>query len=401
MIKFFILILLIPSIALATPSTPTVTGTGPLTITGTSFTTKTTAAPKFFNSMEAVDVGSLPSGFTAQSAPGGPVSSTRGYSGSKAMQFDFSVNSSVDDEQFNRSVFDLGAGGADKVYISAWMYIDRTGSVCNTSPCYWQWKSLYVGGDNTSYTTGTANNTVTGLNNWWRENDTSWFNTFENVYYNGLTNGASGSPSIASNAWVWGEWQRIEYYIQRSSSPSVADGKFSIQRIGQTAILNETAAVTNDADDLPWRYIGFGQGIAAVTTANVGAGGSVSLKVFYDDIYIDNTPARVELCNANTKAASTHCELQIPTAWSDTEITTTYNPGSFTTGQTAYLYVIDSSGAVSPPSAAITINGGQVDVTKPTTSTNKPSARYTATQSVTLTCEDNVACTATKYCYGE
>ena len=36
-----------------------------------------------------------------------------------------------------------------------------------------------------------------------------------------------------------------------------------------------------------------------------------------DDFYMDSTRARVEVCNASTYAASTKCELQIPTAWSD------------------------------------------------------------------------------------
>ncbi|MFH0891527.1 MAG: hypothetical protein V1867_01970, partial [Candidatus Falkowbacteria bacterium] len=68
---------------------------------------------------------------------------------------------------------------------------------------------------------------------------------------------------------------------------------------------------------------------------------------YFDDIYVDNTWARVVLGNASTYTASTHREIQIPTAWSSGSITITTNLGTFTSGQTAYLYVIDANGNVS------------------------------------------------------
>jgi hypothetical protein len=43
----------------------------------------------------------------------------------------------------------------------------------------------------------------------------------------------------------------------------------------------------------------------------------------------------------------THREIQIPTAWSDTEITVTFNQGSFTDYETCYLFVVDSDGTAS------------------------------------------------------
>ncbi|MCD6288604.1 MAG: hypothetical protein J7M12_05765, partial [Candidatus Hydrogenedentes bacterium] len=48
--------------------------------------------------------------------------------------------------------------------------------------------------------------------------------------------------------------------------------------------------------------------------------------------------------NASTWSACTHREIQIPTAWSNDTITFTVNQGSFPYG-TAYLYVVDSTGA--------------------------------------------------------
>ena len=68
----------------------------------------------------------------------------------------------------------------------------------------------------------------------------------------------------------------------------------------------------------------------------------------YGEIYVDNTYARVEICNASTKASSNHCEIQIPqTTWNDEQIQIKVNQGSFVDNSSAYLYVIDASGNAS------------------------------------------------------
>lgn len=78
-------------------------------------------------------------------------------------------------------------------------------------------------------------------------------------------------------------------------------------------------------------------------------------KVYLDDIYIDNTFSHVMLGNASTYTASTHREIQIPTAWTANSITLTANQGSFTSGSQAYLYVFDSTGAVNSSGYPVTI----------------------------------------------
>lgn len=69
-------------------------------------------------------------------------------------------------------------------------------------------------------------------------------------------------------------------------------------------------------------------------------------KVFMDDIYIDDTYARVIVGNAPTLGRSNVREIQIPSAWSDTSITVTVNQGSFSDLEHVYLYVFDMNGAV-------------------------------------------------------
>jgi hypothetical protein len=62
------------------------------------------------------------------------------------------------------------------------------------------------------------------------------------------------------------------------------------------------------------------------------------------------------LGNASTYAASTRFEMQVPTSWADGSIELKANQGAFPGGTDAYLYVIDSGGAVSN-------NGSGVKVT--------------------------------------
>jgi hypothetical protein len=81
--------------------------------------------------------------------------------------------------------------------------------------------------------------------------------------------------------------------------------------------------------------------------------------VWFGDIYFDRSLSRVMIGNASTYAASTHFEMQIPTAWSSngTSINASVNQGSFADGSIAYLYVIDASGNVSA-GQKITIGSG-------------------------------------------
>ncbi len=69
-----------------------------------------------------------------------------------------------------------------------------------------------------------------------------------------------------------------------------------------------------------------------------------------DDIYVDSTQARVEVCASSSWDSRGHCEVQVPRAWANGSITVSANRGSFTPDQfsTAYVFVVDVRGNVSP-----------------------------------------------------
>jgi hypothetical protein len=68
--------------------------------------------------------------------------------------------------------------------------------------------------------------------------------------------------------------------------------------------------------------------------------------MYVDDVYVDSTRARVELCRGSTWESRVSCDIQIPTAWSTSSITASVNTGAFDAGDTAYVYVVDSDGNV-------------------------------------------------------
>jgi len=70
--------------------------------------------------------------------------------------------------------------------------------------------------------------------------------------------------------------------------------------------------------------------------------------MYIDDVYIDNTYARVEVGNSAVYATATHRETQIPTVWADGSISVTLNRGSFPNFSGLYLFVVNGSGVASP-----------------------------------------------------
>jgi len=77
--------------------------------------------------------------------------------------------------------------------------------------------------------------------------------------------------------------------------------------------------------------------------------------VYIDDVYIDRTRARVEVCDAARWAERTHCEVQLPVnQWADDMLQIRVNRGSFAAGSTQRLYVIDHDGEVNDTGFPIT-----------------------------------------------
>jgi hypothetical protein len=89
---------------------------------------------------------------------------------------------------------------------------------------------------------------------------------------------------------------------------------------------------------------------------------------YFADVYLDYSPARVVLANNPDLSQATTIEVQIPKTWSSTSVSASVNLGKFTAGQTAYLFVFDPTGARNATGFPITVgsSGGGVTLPAPT-----------------------------------
>ena len=197
-------------------------------------------------------------------------------------------------------------------------------------------------------------------------NDDSWG-------YSGCA-GSLQNPDASGRSGVWwdsgknflGGWMKMEMEVRMTNQSSGyikmwEDGQQKIDYVGRT-----------DAWELGNRSIGIG-GYSRDRGSNNWR--------YFADAYLDYTPQRIVLANNSNISNATIKEVQIPTAWTNTSVTFTSNLGQFQPGQTAYLYVIDSTGTANPTGYPVTIGSGVSDTTPPTLPSNFNLAATATSQS--------------------
>lgn len=322
--------------AIAAPSVTGVSGTvttnGTLTISGTNFGTNALGMEWTGANIEAGTPGSL---FSKTNWSGANDWSHVNYANDQAHSGSKSLKVIVDPANNWNGLITYTlpdpVNPSDKFYISWWArYVGG-----NTG----QWKMLRLSGNNT---------VVDGAQELVLFN---WLNSASQLVIDpGTGNDQTFYPGSSLYTIQGGTWYRQELIVTASSAGST-NGSATLNRYGGGAFNTYTTSAikthVNGGDT--YRYVLFQN--------YMGNGLSGSPTVWLDDIYIANTPARVEVCNTSTWAARTHCEVQIPTAWSSTSITISGNPGSFPNG-TGYLYVLDASGNVNASGQPVTIGSG-------------------------------------------
>ncbi len=320
--------------AYAAPSVSQISGAfsngSSVTITGSGFGTKSSAAPLVFDNFEGGSTGSKV--LTAKAVVGQwqtgagydvPVYSTEQvHAGSKAVKL--STNGGVYNFSVNQN------GSFPVVYMDWWVRVNQRDRVSRN------WKPWRLYGANDTM----AANTVVmctgdGLSiiNETREAGFWW--------------GEGGSFSN-------GQWQHYQVALKASSSAGAADGAV-MQYINGKLVSNHTGIVTRTGSS-HWNQIRIGHYWALDGVDGCPANGGAD--IFLDNVYIDTNWARVEIGNASTYSTSTKREIQIPTSWSASSITLNVNSGSFSTGSTAYVYVVDSSGNMNSSGMPVTIGSG-------------------------------------------
>lgn len=373
----FILIVLFPALAMATPNSISVTGSlthgSAKTITGLEFGTKSPAAPLIWDNCENGTVGShsavVGAGTGAvrndgrtgwdQSEPGGSNPPT---------DSDYEV-------QYRTSWASIPqAHSKSTKYLAGGHYEDcGVGGPCNL--CYvgvslasdydrWfvmyylrlpdEWNDVPVNGPNyKEFRIGTAGcNESDACSCYYAHasDPNSVFTGTANILLDGNCSECSGGgwgDMLAPNpalAWRHREMraENIDGYLSIKTA--------NVEATGGPVDCDASETLTSRGTIGNWNIGGYGRALLdGGTTDN-------RMKRFWDDLYIDTTWSRVMLCNDETYEDATICEPQIPSAWSTTSITVTANLGALT-GTKAYLFVFDSDNNANATGYEVTLGG--------------------------------------------
>jgi hypothetical protein len=227
----------------------------------------------------------------------------------------------------------------DEIYFSFWRYHQKTSAAWSRNVKPWM---VY----------GSSGDLPTAYDGW--GSPSSGDGEFRNnTIDSGTTsNTLWGGPHLDA---VEGQWIRIEGYLKQSS-PTSTNGAFQIW-VHQTAtpsialVQSSTAYRTRSTSNY-WRQWHFGSYHATDDPA------SATANIYLDDLYFDQTRARIEIGNAARWSDCSHRELQIPAAWSNNSIEFTVTPGSFNAGSPVYLYVVDAQGVVNEQGYPVTLGQG-------------------------------------------
>lgn len=181
------------------------------------------------------------------------------------------------------------------------------------------------------------------------------FSLSANPYY--LRDDGANSGELVANDVIHADtWIRLDSWVKLSSDTTGYVQEWYNQEINsKQGELNPQATLTMPATKLN----------TVMTPLAMATPWSGPFVMYLDDCYFDTTLARVEMCDSGAWSERSHCEIQIPSAWVNNSITLTANPGSFNNGDTAYLYVVDSTGAVNSIGYPVTLGSSQSDTTPP------------------------------------
>lgn len=370
--KFIYYILIISfSAVLSQPSVQGISGStshkGILTIEGSGFGSKSNASPVKYDDFELGSAGkSLAGGDWLISTNKGfdPVYSNKIVRTNSALSAQSHTQDAPSGDNYQyRCAFGIGdQDGIREIYINFWWYYDGP----SNSPGCVKFVRLYP--NPTSPYSGPPNTYI----------------DFDCDPYSGLLNSDDITSLDGHNsrwigdAWDWtrarGHWQHVQFYFKASDVGQengtakmwVGNGDAPIRQV-----LNEEDNLLTRTPANPALWHSFWIGNYLSILGSEGCNGhncqepNEVVSIFYDNVYIDYTQARIEVGDNPVYSDCMHTEIQVPSAWDDNSVTIQLNQGSFSSGGTVYLYVVDSAGLVNSNGFPIVLN---------TSSTTKPEA---------------------------
>lgn len=162
-------------------------------------------------------------------------------------------------------------------------------------------------------------------------------------------------------------WVRYQVY-GKHSTPNATNGKYVVSIGGEVKTFADIS--TRNATDVYFKtfLLGLMHDSGSMVEGDYH-------EMYIDDVYIDTTPARVELSASPTWNQTSKSNVQIPADWADDEITITTNVASLEVGATYYLYVVTNDESVNTNGFPVTLLGASSDPDPTTHTTSGPILR--------------------------
>lgn len=318
--------LLLTNHGLAAPSIASVSGTfsqdQTLAISGSSFGTKSKATPVLWDTVD-----NIPSYNTLADGAVIPVGGTNPWPSP------YGNSSGTNAVNYNKSDPQRGVSTAQyKASNKSGAYLDGlTWPKTNQTYVSWWWKTntdVSGGNHSSKFLRMSDSNDETGKTSSWTQMQ---FIIWSNPNYN-----ANDWPSWNGNP---NKWNFLESWFDSVKQSYV------IRVNGQTLDSGTWSGSAIQFNEL-WK-IGF----------DGGGNSPPAITWWMDNIYVDDTLSRVMVGNASAWSACTQFEMQFPVAWSGSSIQVRANVGGLSPNQQAFLYVVDSTGAVNSNGYLITVGG--------------------------------------------
>ena len=313
MLRTSLLILLLSSVAHAAPSIVSVSGTfsgqadddtaNVITIDGTNFGSKSPAAPLVWATFDGASTSPTTLGRITEWTEVQNLSTT---TANQPTNSSFAVigtwNSGASQRSFSFSISD--ATGWDTLYTYGRRFMSQA---YTSNQKFWRaWPN--TGSTGTCNFVASTDSDGVALN----ECDSSNGDRFDTV-------------DLASGTWVIHEAEWTQAGIWRFYENGTTEQ--SIDSVVNDDVMKSVRMLDNFTD-----------------SAHAPADGST---VYMDDLYADDTRARIILGNASTLASSTQREIQIPKTWGATQATAYFHQGAFASEATAYVFIVDPDGSAS------------------------------------------------------
>jgi len=301
--KLYIILIFIlaPINVCAAPAISDVTGT---TLTGTGFGTKSTAAPIKWDTFESYTVdthilnqGSSPQWTSTGGASGYPIAdSTRSHGGSQAVYSDFTLN----DNDCAFVFAEIAFTDTPEIYISHWIYYYNLTGVDADQP-----RADFFKLGRPSVDVAYSGAPVLKPS-FWINYDIPETGKLVYQMLNDSTNASSYSlqdTAPSSHNFTYGSWHRMEFYVKLSTPGGTTNGEqwFRIDNVAPPLSVDSGDITLTRVTDETGEF-----NIYLMELSGCGYAADDHPFMWQDDMYIDNTRARVEIGNNAVFANRTH-----------------------------------------------------------------------------------------------